>query len=66
MPRDKGVAIALFGVGKAAHAPFLAQSFQVSACDEFMDVALVPHVENQFVLREIERRMQGEGELHYP
>ena len=66
MARDEGVADALGGLGEPGDAAEGAQGIHEAgaAGQYFMGVALVTHVEDQAVLREIKNPMEGYGELY--
>ena len=65
MSRDKGVMPALARLGKAREAAVLAQRRKLlaPAGQNFMGVALMPHVEHQPVSRRIEHAVDGYRQL---
>ena len=64
VPRDKGVEFALRGVGETAHAALCAQRVKASPREQLVRVRLVPDVEHELILREVEHLVQREDELH--
>jgi len=65
MSRDKGVMPALARLGKAREAAVLAQRRKLlaPAGQNFMGVALMPHVEHQPVSRRVEHAVDGHRQL---
>ena len=66
MSGDEGVVFALPGLGEAGEAAELPQGVKQSlpAGEGLVDVALVPHVEHQPVLRCVEDPVDGHRQLH--
>ena len=64
VPGDERVVFALRRVGEAAHAALCTQGVKGPAREQFMHVCLVPYVEHELILREVEHLVQGEGQLY--
>ena len=62
---DKGVVSAFGRVGEPARAPLRAQRIQAPAREQFVHIALMPYVEDELILREIEHLVKGERKLDH-
>ena len=62
------VAFAFLALGEAAEAMELAQGLEpvLPAGEDLVGVGLMPHVPDDFVLREVQGQVQGHGQLHGP
>ena len=67
MPGHKGVVRAFLRVREAGQAAAAAQRIKpvVPAGQQFMRVALVPHVEQQRILRQVQLAVQRHRQLHH-
>ena len=67
MTRAEGIVLAFFGKGKAAQPPLLPDGIKpiVSSAQDFMRVGLMPHVEEKFILREIENVVKRDGNVYH-
>ena len=63
----KGIGGALRRLGKAGQAAQSAQRVHLAAapCEDLMDIALVPHIENQAVTPGVKNPVDGHGQLHH-
>ena len=68
VPRVKSVAVALLALGKTAHAPKLPQTVKsvLTPGEDFVCVGLMPHIPDNFVLREPQGKMECHGQFHSP
>ena len=64
--RVEYVAAAFGALGEAAHAAVAAQRIEtvLPAGQEFMRIALMAHIKDQFVVRGVEHDMQRHGQFH--
>ena len=67
MACNKGIAGAFLRVGEAGQAVFLAQLSKAVAAagKQFVGIALVADVEQNFILRQIQGTVQSYGKLHH-
>jgi hypothetical protein len=67
MPRAEAIVLALASLLKAAESPTLSQSVNllISARKHLVDVALMPYVEDDMIVRRVKNSVKSHGKLNY-